>query len=104
MRDIQTLSGLAHRNVAETRTQAVSELAYLEHEKDRLKRELEVWASNQKRAESRLQSVKQRIALLQRALEEMEPSAKRHAPSTNQEAEDDSQEAGPPWREVTLEY
>ena len=104
MRDIQTLSGLAHRTVKGTRAQAMNELTYLEHEKDRLKRELEVWAGNQKRAESRLQPVKQRIALLREVLEEMEPSAKRRAPSPDREAGDDSQETGTSWREITLEY
>lgn len=104
MRDVQTLCGLAHDAVTGTRAQTVNKLAYLEHAKDQLERELEIWASNQTRAENRLQSVRQRIAMLQKALEEMEPSAKRHAPLPNQEAEDDSREAGPPWREVTLEY
>ena len=104
MRDVQTLSGLAHRAVTGTRRQAANELAYLEHEKDRLKRELEVWACNQRRAESRLQSVRQRMAVLQRALEDREPSAKRRAPSPNHGAADDRQEVKTPWREVTLEY
>ena len=82
----------------------MNELAHLEHAKDRLERELGVWTTNQKRVGSRLQSVRERIALLQRALEEMEPSAERAAPSPDQGAEDDSQKAETPWREVTLEY
>lgn len=105
LRDIQTLCGLAHRAATGTRKRALNELAHLEHAKDQLERELGVWTTNQKRVGSRLQLVRQRIALLQKMLGgKMEPSAKRHAPSTNQEAEDDSQEAGPPWREVPLEY
>ena len=105
MKDIQTLCGRAHRDraVTGTRVQAVNELAYLEHAKDQLERELVVWTGNQKRAGSRLQSVNQRIALLQGILE-MEPSAKSRAPSPDQEAKGDGPEAGLHRREVTLEY
>ena len=101
IRDIQTSCGLAHGGVTGTRAQIVNNLAYLERSKDQLERQLEIWTSNRKRAENRLQSVRQRIALLQVALE---PSAKRCAPSPDQKAEDDPQEAGTPWREVALEY
>lgn len=101
IRDIQTLGGLAHDGVTGTRAQIVNKLAYLEHSKDQLERELEIWASNQKRAENRLQSVRQRIALLQEALE---PSAKRRASSPDQEVEADSRKAKTPCREITLEY
>ena len=104
LRDIQTLGGLAHGGVTGTRAQIVNKLAHLEHAKDQLERELEIWTTNQKRVGSRLQLVRQRIGLLQRALEKMDPSAKRDAPSPDQEASDDSREAGTAWREVTLEY
>ena len=105
IRDIQTMCGLAHRAATGTRRRALNELAYLEHAKEQLERELGVWTTNQKRVGSRLQLVRQRIALLQRILVgRMEPSAKCCAPPPDQEAEDHPQEAGPPWREVTLEY
>ena len=101
MRDVQTLCGLAHDAVTGTRAQIVNKLAYLEHSKDQLERELEIWTSNRKRAENRLQSVRQRIALLQVA---PEPSAKRRASSPDPEVEADSREAETPCREITLEY
>ena len=101
IRDIQTSCGLAHAGVTGTRAQIVNKLAHLEHAKDQLERELEIWTTNQKRVGSRLQLVRQRIALLQRALE---PSAKGHAPSPDQEVEADSREARPAWRKVELEY
>ena len=106
MQDIQTLCGRAHRDRAFTgsRVQAANELAYLEHARDQLERELEVWSGNKKRAQGRLQSVRQRIALLQRTLEEREPSAKRHTAMPDREATDDSREARPAWRKVALEY
>ena len=102
MRDISTLSGLAHSRVTGTRQQTASELAYLEHEKDRLKRELDLWSANQRRAEGRLQSVEQRMAQLQMAMEEAAPAAKRRAALSNDEA--DGRDAAARWREVTLEY
>jgi hypothetical protein len=103
--DIQTSCGRgAHGGTARTRAQVVAELAYLEHEKDRLERELGVWTGNQKRAENRLQSAHQRIALLQGILEVEQPSAKRRPPSTKEEAPDSSQEAETSWREIPLEY
>jgi len=105
MRDIQTLRRVGHNVATGTRAQAVRELAYLELSKDQLERELEIWAGNRKRAENRLQSVRERIALLQGSvMGETKPSAKRHAASPDQGAGDDNQEAETPWREVTLEY
>lgn len=106
MQNIQTLCGRAHRDKAVTgsRVQTANELAYLEHSKDQLERELEVWSSNLNRAQGRLQSVRERIDLLQRTLEEMEPSPRRRASVPDQQAEDNSQEARPRWREVSLGY
>jgi hypothetical protein len=103
MRNIQTLHGLAHRDraVLGTRAQTVNELAYLEHSRDQVERELQIWTNNHKRAECRLQSVNQRIALLQEALE---PSAEHRAASSDQEVKADSQEAGTSCREFALEY
>ena len=40
MRNIPTIQGLRHRSLPTTREQTVAELARLEHEKVRLKREL----------------------------------------------------------------
>lgn len=103
MRDVQTLAGQAHRAVTGTRAQAVSELAYLEHEKERLERELNVWTCNQKKAESRLQALHQRIAMLQGVLE-VQPSAERRAQRAKEEAPDTSQEPESSWRKISLEY
>lgn len=103
IRDIQTLCGLAHGGVTGTRAQIVNKLAHLEHAKDQLERELEIWTTNQKRVGSRLQLVRQRITLLQKTLE-MEPSAKRRSSMPERESADDSREARPAWRKVALEY
>ena len=104
MRDIQTLHGRVDCAAARTRAQVAAQLAYLEREKDRLERELGVWTGNQKRAGSRLQSVGQRIALLQGILEVEQPSAKHRMPLGQNEVEDDGQEAETSWREIPLEY
>jgi hypothetical protein len=68
MRDIPTIQGLSSRSVPATRPQAATELARLEHEKARLERELKMWIGNQKRTESRLRLVEERLALVQQVM------------------------------------
>jgi predicted nuclease with TOPRIM domain len=107
MRDVPTIQGLRHRSVPTTREQAVTELARLEHEKARLERELNIWASNQQKTAGRLQQVEERLALLEQMLNPppAEDTAKRTAARRSSPQEADSGEgAAQGWREVSLEY
>ena len=107
MRDISTIQGLRRRSLSSTREQTVADLARLEHEKARLKRELGIWIDNQKRAEGRLRHVEERLALLQQSLDPPDSGgSKKHTQvrrSTTDDAgggEDEVQE----WREIPLAY
>lgn len=106
MRDIPTIQGLRDRTIPETREQAVTEWARLEHEKARLEREMETWISNQRKTEERLRQVNERLARLQEmlGLSDDEKSTRRpsRGPSTGDSA-GDRDEAGD-WQEVSLEY
>lgn len=93
MRDIPTIQGLRNRSVPGSREQIMSELARLEHEKARLHRELDIWIANQKKTEDRLRQVQERVALLQKVMDESDPRHK---------AEDETDTDR--WREVSLEY
>jgi len=113
MRDVSTVQTLADRSPAKNREQAVTELARLEHEKARLERELDIWATNQKKTLDRLDKVGARLALLRYLLEPpADEQPPRHARATrrptqesaaSEESEIDEAE-GPAWREVPLEY
>ena len=100
MRNIQTLYGVTHRAQTRTRAQAMTELSYLEHEKERVERELRIWAGNEKQAQCRLKSLQQRIAMLQKILEPG-PTAARRMPSCKEEADE---KAEPSWQEISLDY
>jgi len=78
MRDIPTIQGLRHHSVPTTREEVVAELARMEHEKARLKRELDYWLSNQKKTEDRLRQVEARLVLLDEILN---PTADDGAPA-----------------------
>jgi exonuclease VII small subunit len=96
MRDIPTIQGLRNRSVPKSREQTVSELARLEHEKARLERELNIWIANQKKTENRLQQAHERIVILQKILEEMDP---RHKADEIGNEKDLGK-----WQEVRMEY
>lgn len=98
MRDIPTIQGLKYRSVPAHREQIMSELTRLEHEKARLDREITIWLSNQKRAQTRIQQVQERMDLLQRRIDELLP--KPQAAQSGQETEKQSGN----FREVSLEY
>lgn len=115
MRDIPTIQGLSSRSVPDTRPQAATELARLEHEKARLERELKMWIDNQKRTESRLWLVEERLALVQQVV--VAPAAgdstkpvlsgaegrTRVRQSPTEEADSGEGEAQG-WQEIPLEY
>jgi len=96
MRDIPTIQGLRHRSVPASREQIMSEMAHLEHEKARLERELNIWTANQKKTENRLQQAHGRIVLLQKIMDEMDPSHKTEETAN----EKDSGK----WQEVRMDY
>jgi predicted nuclease with TOPRIM domain len=107
MRDIPTVQGLRNRSTPETRQQAVTEWARLEHEKARLEREMETWISNQKKTEERLKQVNERRARLQEMLGvtgDESPTTGRPSrrPATRDSAENRTQSGS--WQEVSLEY
>jgi len=98
MRDIQTIQGLKNRSVPDNREQIMGELARLEHEKARLDREIVIWLSNQKKAQTRIQQVQERMDLLQGMIEELSPK-----PQAVQSGQETEKQRGN-FREVNLEY
>ena len=105
MRDIPTIQGLINRSVPVAREHAASEFTRLEHEKARLERELTIWTENQRKTESRLDHVRQRLTLLRQVLlpptgEDSAVGARGRRPATGQ-AEGDVR---PGWREIKWEY
>ena len=62
MREIPTAFGLAKRSKPNSRDEAITEMARLEHEKARLEREMALWVQNEKRTEKHLQKVRDRLA------------------------------------------
>jgi len=107
MRDIPTIQGLNSRSVPDTRQQAATELARLEHEKARLERNLKMWINNQKKTEGRLRQVEERLALVQQVLvlpaADGSPKCVQARRSLSEES-NGSEGKGQGWREITLEY
>jgi len=101
MRELMTIQGLAGRTVPDSREQIVAEQARLEHERARLRRELEMWQEHVRKTSGRLQGVEDRVSLLRRAIEPLlDPEPERPAARTAEpEAEDSTV-----WHEVVLEY
>jgi len=112
MRNIPTVQGLRHRSLPTTREQTVAELARLEHEKARLKRELNLWIDHQKRTEGQLQQVEERLTILQQMMDQTagddstKPSARRRAKVGRSPTEEGDSREGEAqgWREIPLEY
>jgi chromosome segregation ATPase len=112
MRNIPTIQGLRHRSLPTSREQTVAEVARLEHEKARLKRELNLWTDHQKRTEDQLQQVEERLAILQEMMDQTadddsaKPSSQRRTKTRRSLAEKgDSREGeAQSWREIPLEY
>jgi hypothetical protein len=101
MRELMTIQGLAGRSVPDSREQIVAEQARLEHERARLRRELEMWQENGRKTALRLQAAEDRMALLRRTLEPLlDPEPDRPAPRHAEPAP----EPTTLWHEVVLEY
>jgi len=105
MRELMTIQGLAGRSVPDSREQIVAEQARLEHERTRLRRELEMWHDNARKTAGRLQTVEDRMTLLRRTIEPLieadqaEEGENRPARSTEPDPEPSTT-----WHEVVLEY
>jgi chromosome segregation ATPase len=100
MREIKTARGIAGRAGASSHEQARTELTWLEHERARLQRELEVWRQNGQRVEGQLQRVEARLAELRTLTAEGAPPPRPAQPSRRPERD----EPAPGWSLFTLEY
>ena len=70
MRDITTIQELRGRAIPSNRTQIVTRLSRLEHEKSRLEREQRIWNENQHKIDERLRATEDQINFLQVAFEQ----------------------------------
>jgi septal ring factor EnvC (AmiA/AmiB activator) len=112
MRDIPTIQMLRHRSLPTTREQTVAELARLEHEKARLKRELNLWLEHQERTEKQLQQVEDRLDILHQIMDqssterstkpEGQGRAQGRRSATGKADSSEGEERG--WQEISLEY
>lgn len=107
MRDMPTVQGLNRRSVPKTQAQGATELARLEHEKARLKRELSLWLINQRRTEERLRRVEERLVLVRQIVaplgqvQAVRRPRLRQAPSQEPYASEGKAQG---WQEISLEY
>jgi hypothetical protein len=109
MRELMTIQGLAGRSVPDSREQIVAEQARLEHERTRLRRELEMWHENARKTAGRLQTVEDRMTLLRRTIEPLidadqaadQADEGERRPVRSAEPEPESMTT---WHEVVLEY
>ncbi len=102
MHDIPTAQTLISHSIPATRAEMMAQLARMEQERGRLERELNVWDGKQKETEARLQKVRQRFEVLQRALDELPADKERRDSGTQRTAGEERQAKG--WREIPLEY
>ena len=102
MREIPTAFGLAKRSTPNSRDEAITEMARLEHEKARLEREMALWVENQKRTEKHLQRVRERLAMLEPIVmnRPLEPAVKPAPNGQHSQAES----APETWDTIKLEY
>jgi TolA-binding protein len=102
MHDIPTAQSLVSRSIPASRAKIMTQLARMEQERERLERESNVWGGKQQQTEDRLQQVRQRIELLQRALDELPADEERKDSGTRRMAGEERKAKG--WREIPLEY
>jgi phage shock protein A len=101
MRDISTIHALKNHVVPANREQLISEYARLEHEKARLKRELEIWINNKDKTEERIHNVQERLNHLQNLLNDM-PEAE-NSPDF-QQSSNEKLEKNSGYTEISFEY
>jgi len=101
MRDISTIHALKNKVDPANREQLISEYARLEHEKGRLKRELDIWVNNKDKTEERIYVVQERLNHLQSLLNDMPLEG--HSPNFQQPAEE-KHEKNTVNSEMSIEY
>jgi hypothetical protein len=94
--------GLAKRSKPNSRDEAITELARLEHEKARLERELNLWQENQKRTQQRLQAILNRLVILQAVVEDRPPEVRQEGDLGSGSTQDAP--ANEQWTTIQLEY
>lgn len=118
MHDIPTAQSLSSRSIPASRDKIMTQLARMEQERARLERELDIWVGKQQQTEERLQQVRQRIELLQQALDELPADEERRDSGTQrcpepfdiaqgrlaEEPTTDDGRKAKGWQEITLEY
>ena len=102
LHNISTAQSLISRSIPATRDKIMTQLARMEQERARLERELDVWVGKQRQTEERLQQVRQRIELLQQALDKLPAAEGRRDSGTQRTANDGRKGKG--WQEILLEY
>ena len=102
MRSVPTIQGLAHRSVPSNRALAASELARMEHEKERLQGELTLWTAKQLETELRLEKANDRINALRQTLLGSSDGHPSSEDTGRASTADDKKVKG--WREMSLEY
>jgi hypothetical protein len=103
MRDLMMIKGMAERAVPERREQIVAEQAHLEHERSRLRRELDMWQENGRKTAERLQAVEDRMALLRRTIAPLLDPEPDWRPAQNADGQGEA-EPLTIWHKVALEY
>ena len=103
MRDIPTAYGLAKRTKPNSRDEAITEMARLEHEKTRLEREMALWVENQKRTEKHLQRVRERLAMLEPIVANRPPEPAPE-PGVTLATDAGADQPAEKWTTVKLEY
>lgn len=93
MRDIPTIQGLKNQATPATREQAITEVARLEHELSRLRRELEMWTANQTKTAERIRRVEDRLALLKGVVDPCKEGASERPPSRSTGSKDQQRES-----------
>lgn len=107
MRDVASTQVVANRR-PNSREQAITDLARLEHEKARLQRELMVWTTKQQATDRRLEQITAQLEVLQETLEYTSSERAKTGADQKAAAQADGADAGLTdtklWKEIQLEY
>jgi len=106
MRDIPTIQGLRGQATPATREQAITEVGRLEHELSRLKREWEMWTTNQSKTVERIRRVEQRLALLKQLVDppEEDTTEQHQGHAKGAKAQAKESDSGKGWKTVDFQY
>ncbi len=110
MRDIPAPQHPRRSVVQTNQASTVAELAYLEHEKRCLKRDMKLWLKNQENTARRLQEVEENIAQLRQVFQSQSAEQPPNKAGRVAACRPPSEEAYHPeneeqnWQEISLEY